>query len=358
MADLNEEKGQAPTPKNEVDLEKILLPKKEGAPSVQKPAESPSAVQSLQTFKGDIARVVNDRGSSVVSIAAAEADRRSAKHSDGQEIAQSAPQKHWLFTLAAAGGGVLLLAAAGGLLFFVLTREISVPAQLGPEAPFIAVDNTSLVPLGQGASRVAYMAALDVARKNVHLPVGLVERLYLSTEQQGDTAPAALSTREFFRLLFPNAPEELTRTLSGAYLLGVHSFDENQALLLFAVDSYETAYAGMLKWEVSMYTDLSPLFIRTPAVRLPTIPAIPAIEDIGSSTSVIQTAAERFLPTAFVDKIAENRDTRAIVSPQGDILFLWTFLGRNTVLVTTNEYTLREVIGRMQTAPAIPLPGQ
>ena len=348
MADLNEEKGQAPTPKNEVDLEKILLPKKEGAPSVQKPAESPSAVQSLQTFKGDIARVVNDRGSSVVSIAAAEADRRSAKHSDGQEIAQSAPQKHWLFTLA----------AAGGLLFFVLTREISVPAQLGPEAPFIAVDNTSLVPLGQGASRVAYMAALDVARKNVHLPVGLVERLYLSTEQQGDTAPAALSTREFFRLLFPNAPEELTRTLSGAYLLGVHSFDENQALLLFAVDSYETAYAGMLKWEVSMYTDLSPLFIRTPAVRLPTIPAIPAIEDIAASTSVIQTAVERFLPTAFVDKIAENRDTRAIVSPQGDILFLWTFLGRNTVLVTTNEYTLREVIGRMQTAPAIPLPGQ
>jgi len=54
----------------------------------------------------------------------------------------------------------------------------------------------------------------------------------------------------------------------------------------------------------------------------------------------------------------ENRDTRSYLNSSGDILLLWTFLGRNIILITTNEYTLREVLSRMSSAPVVPIPGR
>src|SRR3989344_739978 len=370
MPDQNDNLDGARSP---LDIKSILLPKKEGAPSVdsaqrinagallsqeqgatlltpegkspQSPAPvppppppvPPSEVHPLQTYQSDIEKVVTDRGVSVVSIAAAEAERSGKEHKNAP-----VPQAS-LTTLSYAAGGLLLLAAAGGLPVYALTRPTSLPAPQEFRAPFISVDGTALVLVAADESRATLMQKLEAARKSTDLAVGLVERLYLSTDKEG-TAP--LSTQDFFATLLPNAPEELVRTLSGPYLLGVHSFDENQSFLLLQVDAYATAYAGMLKWERTIYGDLSPLFVRVPSPRIQKTP------DTASSTA--PQAEEKFLPTDFTDKVVENRDTRALVTPEGDILMLWTFLGRATLLITTNEYTLRQVISSLQSPAATP----
>jgi UDP-N-acetylglucosamine transferase subunit ALG13 len=59
-----------------------------------------------------------------------------------------------------------------------------------------------------------------------------------------------------------------------------------------------------------------------------------------------------------VDKIVENHDARVIQNNTGDVSLLWTFIDRNTLIITTNDATLREIISRLQTAPVTPIPGQ
>lgn len=331
------------------------------------PEKNPDAIQAIQTYKSDVESLVQQKNVSVVSIASAEAERR-----EKAPLAAAAPtvnNEHWLLKrITLVVGGILLIAIAAGALAYIFTRPTTVAVTpLSTEAPFITVDDTTEAGIDPTANPAAVMNALNVARVQVNLSLGLVERLFV-TQGSGETAQA-LSAQKFLAALAPRAPQALVRTLSGQYLLGVHSFDENQAFLIFHTDAYETAYAAMLQWEQTMRADLTPLFTRTPPVH-----ANPSI-NLGSSattTATSTTPSDFFnqptqtlptpdvttsgIPTTFTDRIVENRDARVLQTEHGDIVLLWTFLDRNTLVITTNEFTLREIITRAANAPTIPLP--
>jgi hypothetical protein len=146
-------------------------------------------------------------------------------------------------------------------------------------------------------------------------------------------------------------PQTLLRTMTGPYLFGVHSFDENQPFFIIETDSYETAYRGMLDWERTMQGDLGALFARNPS---PKTPVVPIDTPVASTTASSTPSVSDFIQTGFVDRVVENQDARVVLNEQGDLVLLWTFLGRNRIVITTNEYTLREVISRMSSAPVVP----
>jgi hypothetical protein len=141
--------------------------------------------------------------------------------------------------------------------------------------------------------------------------------------------------------LTPNMPQELLRTFTADYMLGLHSYDGNQPFLIFQVDSSQQAYSGMLKWEPRLQSDLSPLFTRAPRPETP--------QELASSTPA--TTTPEVVSTGFVDVVLENFDARAIRDQNGDILLLWTFLDPHTLIITTNQYTLREVLSRRASLP-------
>ncbi len=346
-------KKEAPAPAQRINAGLLLeqeqhaeLPKTESAPAAPlKPKEERPEVSPLQTYRGDIEQVVHEgQGVSVVSIAAAEAARR-GKEPIQQETKEekSAKRNSW----AMIAGGVALVLLAAGTLAALFLRPTTVPIAEIPKAPFIFVDDTALVslPAGQG-TRDMLMTYLQAARQRVQLQIGLIEWLYVvwPAAQEG-APPRQLKAPEFLQILAPQVPPELLRTLSANYLIGVHSFEENQPFLLLQVDSYEVSYKAMLDWERTLNTDLLPLFNRNPSPKL-------------QGAAAPASTTPQFLQTNFVDKIAENRDTRAYLNRAGDILLLWTFLGRNTILITTNEYTLREVLSRTSSAPVVPIPGK
>lgn len=304
-------------------------------------ADNPDAVRPLQTYKSDVERVVVNKGVSVVSVAAAEAERRGTQPLQTPEE-KDARNKTIVMVLS----GILLLVIAGGVIAFIATRPTTVPVAAVPNAPFIIVDEASIVPVPKDQNdRDSLMTNLSAARQKSNLSLGLVEWFYLEEPPTERLVPARqVSIYELLGTISPDIPADLTRVLGQTYFIGVHSFDENQPFLLMQVDSYEVAYKGMLDWERTMRRDLSPLFNRNPSPRLPTQGATGA------------TSTPQFLQTGFVDKVVENRDTRAIVNDDGEILLLWTFLGRNIILITTNEYTLREVISRLSAAPVVPIP--
>jgi hypothetical protein len=310
-------------------------------PKVERPE-----VSALQTYKGDVEKSVEDRGVSVVSVAAAEAERRGRR---GQSP-EATKEARRVFGMNAAMvlGGMALIALAGAVIAFILLRPTTVATPQTPIAPFMSVDDVALV-AADSSSRGALVTNIAEAARRVRLPLGLIEWLYVAPTGANGAVMPETSIQDLLGTLAPNLPSDLARTLQPTYLLGVHSFDQNQAFLLLQVDSYETAYSGMLQWEGTMQRDLNPIFVRVPSPHLPT--------QAGATTTEATSSAD-FINTGFVDKVVENRDARVIVNPAGDILLLWTMLGRNIILITTNEYTLREVISRMNAAPIVPIPGK
>lgn len=355
-------------PHTPVRLTPTPPPAAPGAPAAANPATTivgittpPAApvpeegVRPLQTYRGDLESVVHDQGVSVVSVAAAEAERRGKQPLSPENAEeQRAKQRSWAMII----GGVALVVIALGTVGVILMRPTSTPIAAAPKAPFITVDDSALIAVPAGHnSRDEVMTSLQAARKSTKLSLGLVKWLYIAEPSSvQDGIPRPIGVTELFNIIAPQTPPELLRTLSGKFLLGLHSFDENQPFLLMQVDSYETAYAGMLAWESNMRSDLAPLFNRNPSPRPAPVDPLPTGTTTVAATQPQMTT--QFLQSGFVDKVVENRDTRVILNDAGDILLLWTFLGRNTILITTNEYTLREVLSRMTNAPVVPIPGK
>ncbi|MDO8548119.1 MAG: hypothetical protein Q7R71_00395 [bacterium] len=386
---------------NGVDIGKILLPKKEapgmttesaqrvsagvlfdqetkaGVVGIQNPTEPPrastlpaakppaeeSSVKPLETYQADIEKVMQGSNTSIVSIAAAEAERRAQRGREEQIGAEPAVpfkeraiafSKKFSMVLA----GMALLAVAGGVIAYLALRPTTVPVAVAPTSPFIAVDDTQTVILALNKPRDAILT-LDGARLGVNLSLGLVERLVpsIASTTEGGNTSVPLDAQTFLSTVAPNIPANFLRTIEPTYLLGVHVYDSNQPLLILRVDSYQEAFSGMLAWEFYMKNDLAPLFTYTPSPRIQTPPVTDAAST-ASTTPPTVSAEASFVQAVFKDNIVENHDTRVLQNDAGDIYLLWTFLDRNTLVITTNGATLREIISRLKEAPIMSVPAQ
>lgn len=311
-------------------------------PKPQGPVDE-TTIAPLETYQQDMESVISRQNISAVSIAAAEAERASRAST---EPAAQKPARDWklLATLGAVAGGVVLVIVAVGFLAYVLTRPApSVTVGQGGSAPFMNVDDTqALVVAPEQLNRDTLIQNLESLKENTALSLGLISRMYVilaSTTVEKGNLPPPISAQTLLSTLAPNVGDSLLRTLDpNYYLLGVHVFDGNQEFLVLKVDSYEQAFSGMLDWERTMATELSPLFTRMPR---------PLTQEELSLVSTSTPAAA--IPTSFRDKVVANHDARVMLSDQGDILLLWAFIDRNTLVITTNEGTLSEIISRRST---------
>ncbi len=348
-----------------------LTPTPQPGATVSQPSPTPiirESVAPLQTFQGDIASAVGDKGVSVVSIAAAEANRRGTQPVSQDAQLSDTPAPHTFRSIMFTILGLILIGGASGVLIYAIISNAPLPAQEAGSAPFIAIDGTGNIPVPADIQGKTLMQQLTSAKNSVSLSVGLVAQLYIEeTATTSDKTATFMNAQRLLTLLAPDIPETLLRDISPVYLLGVHSSAVNQPFLILKVDSYELAYAGMLSWEKTMKQDLSPLFSYTPPPgiesqnKLLTSPVliVPAASTTASSTST--TASSTIAATSspqtpqvhvgFVDAIVENHDARVTQDQYGSVNFLWTFLDRQTLIITTNPLTLHEIIGRLRQAP-------
>ncbi len=305
------------------------------------PTHNSDTVQPLETYQSDVEKYIRTQNISPVKAVAAEQIHRQ-QTAQPIEVTQRAPQgtSVALHTLAIVCS-VLLIIGAGGAFVYSYMQSRPTAQKQNPTAPFITVDSTIDISITSDNSREITMQKFVDAASNTHLSVGLISQLQPWIASSAGTRP--IPAQPFLSVLTPRIPSELLRTIRPEFLIGVHSFDTNQLFLIFSVDSYEGAYAGMLEWEPMMQSDLSPLFSYTPPQRV-----LSEISKDSTTTKIILSP--------FVDTIVENHDTRAIKNSSGDTLLLWTFIDRSTVLVTTNAHTVREVLSRLKTAPQLTVP--
>ena len=117
-------------------------------------------------------------------------------------------------------------------------------------------------------------------------------------------------------------------------MFGMHNYNGNQTFLILKVGSYDTSFSGMLKWETNLWQDFKELFNLK--------------SDMPVSDNSYAIEVKKFQDATF-----DNKDCRIVKDSSGNIVFLYSIIDENTIVITTNTGTLREIISRINKARVV-----
>lgn len=307
----------------------VGMPKFDGGPKEDRPV-----TPSIKTFKSDVAETVQRDHISVVKMALAE-NRKREESSAFDEASSPVSKKNlgWIISSI-----VLVLVAVGSVGYFYM-RSATPPGTV-PTAPIqtdvIFSESKKDISI-KGLTKKSLVALIN-AEREVQLPLGSIEKIHIAST-------TSIKASQFLNALYVRMSNELIRSLDTDFFLGLHAFTTNEPLLILTVNNHETAYAGMLAWEKNMKDDIADIFVKPRQIVTPEVIA----SSTGTSTppvnaTPIPTPTEVF---TFQDKIIENKDARALVGSDGKILFFYSFVNKETLVFTTNSYTLKEILVRL-----------
>lgn len=124
-----------------------------------------------------------------------------------------------------------------------------------------------------------------------------------------------LTITEFLDKLSPHLEPWFSRSLTQYYVALHNSPTGWQPVFVFKTNSYQTAYAGMLRWESTMGQDFA-------------------------GVAATSTAS-------FKDAVIKNHDVRVLVDAKGNRSVFYSFIGTSTIVITTNEASLGETFSRL-----------
>lgn len=295
----------------------------------KKPAATSSLVRSIHTYKEDIASSVKG-GASITSIAAAENARRTAQPGSDSESAETSKN----VVIIAISVSLLLIGGIGSWYAYSNYRDkTQVIVEQKQRDPVQAEKITELAPKS-GADTLASQLYSTV--QNSSAPLNSVERLIPIAKEtitltDGTEKTVPLSTEQFFRQIGANMPDTLLRSFDPSFYFGLNAVRGNQAFLILKTNSFDVALSGMFRWEPMMIRDLQNLFLR-PADRV-----LPPLYTIGTSSVAYK----------FEDAILQNKEIRAVRDLKGNVVLLYAFLDTKTLLITSDEATLKDVSARL-----------
>ena len=299
----------------------------------------PPELKRIKTFQSDVEELIQKQQISKAAIALAESERRVKKEEVSAQPSAPAPA-HSAKILTLSGGlppaapkwntstllavVVLVLAVLGmgtGVYFFL---KQNAPLQISP--PSVNVKSGTAITLNTKESREkivekirSHVQALSVPQNEVRvIPIVL----------DGKT----ITTTELLEEIEASVPAALLRALGTEPVLGVHGFRGGQPFLLFSVHSYDHAFDGILSWEPNLLREVGPLF------------GISVRNILGRVASTTSDILENTL--TIKDVIIRNKDARVVLGPGEEKIFLYSFLDKETLVLTTNTDTLQFLIGK------------
>lgn len=309
----------------------------------------------IRTFESDAAMVLQKKKASVVNIAIAESKKQHNTESIGTRAVKETVSSVTKLLLA-----LIFIAGGGAVFYYLYTQGLfsqSAPIVQAPVIPsIIKADSQMEINISKQAD---VAQAVVNARTASSLPVGSITHVYF-TQNVGEQTEF-IDTRGFFLIINSHAPDSLIRSLRPEFMFGFHESLANEPFLILKTDSFQNTFAGMLAWEEVMLDDVDGLF--TPIntnlnESIEVIPGIPSSAETGTSTDATSTelvvqeyTTKDFLdPKAFFeDLVIRNKDVRVLQSTANQTLLLYTFTDPQTLVITSSESTLREVLDRIET---------
>ncbi len=308
-------------PENIADIEAIQ--KKESIPK-----SKPESL--LHTYKGDIQKLVKQNKVSLTHMIAQEANKKGNSGFDnGAEVKNNQTSKTLVLILAFVMLGVLALGSA--YYVYVLREQISAPI-IPKHTSLIFKEKMETIDATDKPSRI-FKHELTRMRDVEYYSFGSVTELFI-TKQTGSAETdnltiVPLSATELLKSLDATLDDRFLNLLHNEFMLGFYSGGENIPFLILQTDLYDYVFAGMLEWESKIEQDLDPLFS-------------PAGKD--SELTIFS------LDISFADTVMNNLDVRVLRDSEGEIRLLYSFVNRNTLVITTDINAFIEIAERLRIA--------
>jgi len=331
--------------------------------------------RSLRTLEGDIREAIEDRNASTASMIMAQ-QKQTAFSPSTQKQRLSNFNKKLMIIL---GSVILVLLGVGGAYYLYLRSP------LAPSAP--AVSKPAPIPsiVSPDAQKILDLTGLDhesarTATENSLLNIGNANGSILQiipVEKGSAGAENLVNASGFISLLGLPAPDVLSRSLNGQWMLGTYNDAKTAAPFVILTNNFfQNAYAGMIAWEKTMPDDFVNIFgyadkaieqfnTGTPVSFTATSSASASSASSASSTPIASSTSTTSAPAtvpaytpslssyfniqgSFQDGVIENKDVRAFYKPDGTMLILYSFIDNNTIVITTDENALVEIINRLE----------
>jgi hypothetical protein len=273
------------------------------------PEEKDERIKSLRTYKGDVDDILSKGEASASSILIAE--QKSTHVVPTLVWPQDNVARNKFFIIL---GGILLLLGIIAISAVYYVKSTEQIATIKETKALISFSEEKDLPVASVA-RDELLNELIQEKRSFKLPVNSV--LYVNTT---DTSGGPAPVSNILSLLTPKMPGALSRSFGKEYMLGIYSFSTNEHFIILTVSDYAESFAGMLKWEKNIPVDLGKLF------------EIP-VDGSGAGAT-------------FVDEAYRNKDLRVLRNQDGKTVLLYSFVDRNTLIITTNEDILTAVIGK------------
>lgn len=295
------------------------------------PEEQPKQIFKpiVRTYKSDVEETVQTGHISSINIALAQSRKMMGQAAQTQlEEKKSTINKSVLI--------LSIVLIIGGLSVFFVPKFL-VQVQNAPEPtpietisskPIMTVDLQEKINIKDiNLNRVATTLKERIDQSSTQL--GQIKNLYL-TEGEG-VSEKLINATKFSQIIGLNMPSEIQRTLKDPFMFGMHNYNGVQTFLILKIGSFDTSFSGMLKWEINLWQDFKELFnLKSESIA----PGEPSAIEIKK----------------FQDATFDNKDCRVVKNSSGNVIFLYSIIDQNTIVITTNTGTLREIINRMNKA--------
>ncbi len=316
-------------------------------------------LKNIRTYQSDVADVLAKRNTSAVTIALAE----SRKNRDGESFSSnedsSQIKKKVLIVV------ICVVLAAAGVFGAYYLYSIS---PLAPTQPKINTPQslTSLIPIdSQSLLNITNATPVDVRMrvKNELLKnqaPGTIRELVMvsdTTITSGPDAGTKKASRIPSQTMISNMgigmPDILYRSLTADWMLGVYSNKDEQKSVFVIIKNnfFQNTFAGMLQWENIMADDLKDFLISSNVNGIANKPVTnESVAPLPTSSSTIEQYAQVYttIRGRFIDKILKNKDIREFVSIDGEIIFLYSFLDNNSLIFTSDESLVTDIMSRLE----------
>jgi len=276
--------------------------------------------KKIRTFQGDLADAIQHHQASAVKIALAESKRSTNQATIGTKKVKSS-KKGLALTIS-----FLFIVLGVGVLFYVYyyvmphASAIAGPTLILPA--FIDTDVKKEIPTDTGYLPTAIVTEIKIAQLSTNEIENIVFVKNIIDPQTNVSTQALIEPEALLTRIGAKPPSAFVRSLSPQFMFGIHHYQSNEPFIIF----------GMLKWEPTMYDELKTSFGTNST----------------NSTNTPTTTAEILAPKTFVvDMIIQNKDVRVIQDQNSKILLMYSFIDKNTLIITTNETTLRELLARI-----------
>lgn len=277
-----------------------------------------SKLPALRSYQGDVSQFIKDKNESVISVAVKEKERQAEREEKG-EAPRPKPKvagNGFKINVTMVALSLFLIAGGATALFYIFefvtnqkpTSEITIDAEVIPFNNIITLANITKDNLAAELTKTSTVNGVNIVK---------------ISDTSGNLVAKA---KDFFNFMKIANDLALRRGLKDDFAIGVfNQNDRKDFFLVIKVSDFGTAFSNLLDWEERMIDDLT------------------FLDQITATTQTASTTANARDTFVWKDLIIKNKDTRALTNNRGAIKIAYTFLDKNTVLITNSTVAIADM---------------